>query len=92
MKAGDMNLDIESTIKNILINDLFIGASPNDIGLDDGLRDKLGVDSLGFSELRSQCQYLFDVKIEDTDFVPKNFTSIRTLSNLLNKLRAEKQG
>lgn len=83
-------MDIEATIKTILVSDLFINIPKSEIGLDDGLRNKLGLDSLGFSELRAQCEYLFGVKIEDEDFNPKYFASIRALTNLLNKLLANK--
>lgn len=85
-------MDIETTIKTILVNDLFINVPKSEIGLDDGLRDKLGLDSLGFSELRSQCEYTFEVKIEDADFNPKHFSTIRALTSLLNNLLASKQG
>ncbi len=81
-------MDIETAIKNILVNDLFVHVSLSDIDIDDGLRDKLGVDSLGFSELRAQCQQIFGVQITDDDFNPKNFSSVRSLAGLINKLGA----
>ena len=80
-------MDIESAVKKILVDDLFIDVDQSEIGLDDGLRDVLGLDSLGFTELRAQCEYLFDVKISDEDFVPENFTSVRTVTDLVSRLR-----
>jgi len=78
---------IESTIKKMLVDDVFVSVAPSQIGLDDGLRDVLGLDSLGFVELRSKCEYEFGVTISDEDFVPENFSTVRTLTELVSRLR-----
>jgi len=80
-------VNIETIVKQILIDDLFVDVPPSEIGLDDNLRDVLGLDSLGFTELRTQCEYLFGVVISDEDFVPENFSSVRTLTHLVSRLR-----
>ncbi|BAI73718.1 coronafacic acid synthetase, acyl carrier protein component (plasmid) [Azospirillum sp. B510] len=80
-------MDVENTLKTILIDELFVDLPRSEIGLDDGLRDKLALDSLGFSELRAQCEFEFDIKISNQDFVPENFTSLRTLMALIARLR-----
>jgi acyl carrier protein len=77
---------VEEAIKRILIDDLFVDVPQSEIGLEDGLRDVLGLDSLGFTELRTQCEYLFGVTISDKDFVPENFSSVRTLTRLVSRL------
>ncbi|WP_242910579.1 acyl carrier protein [Actinomadura terrae] len=82
-------MDIEGTIKNVLIDELFVDVRPEEIGLDDGLRATVGLDSLGFTELRVECENRFGVTISDEDFVPENFTSIRSLSELIRRLRKE---
>ncbi|MEU1180202.1 acyl carrier protein [Streptomyces sp. NPDC005820] len=81
-------VNIESSIKRILVDDLFVSVPPSRIGPDDGLRDVLGLDSLGFTELRTQCEYEFGVTISDEDFVPEHFSSVRTLTELVVRLRA----
>jgi acyl carrier protein len=80
-------VNIETTITRILVDDLFVTVPQSDIGFDDGLRDVLGLDSLGFVELRTQCEYAFGVTISDEDFVPENFASVRTLTQLVSRLR-----
>ncbi|MFF5363328.1 acyl carrier protein [Streptomyces scabiei] len=80
--------NIESTIKHILVDDLFITVPPSEIGLDDNFRDVLGLDSLGFTELRTQCEYLFGITISDEDFVPEHFSSVRTLTQLVSLRQA----
>lgn len=79
-------MDVTNTLKTILVDELFVDVPRSEIGLDDGLRDKLGLDSLGFSELRAQCEFILGIKIADEDFVPENFTSLRTLMSLLDRL------
>lgn len=79
-------MNIETTIKRILVDDLFVNVPQAEIGLDDGLRDVLGLDSLGFVELRAQCEYAFGVTISDEDFVPEKFSSVRSLTQLVKRL------
>lgn len=79
-------MNIEKTIKRILVDDLFVSVPQDEIGLDDGLRDVLGLDSLGFSELRTQCEYAFDITISDEHFVPENFSTVRDLTHLVTRL------
>lgn len=81
-------MTIEETIKKILVDDLFVADSPQEIGIDDGLRDELGIDSLGFVELRAQCASRFGVRITDDDFVPTNFGTVRALSAFISDRRS----
>jgi acyl carrier protein len=53
------------------------------------LRNAHGVDSLGFVELRVQCEDLFGVHISDEEFVPENFRSVAEVAALVRRLRAE---
>ncbi|WP_381790192.1 acyl carrier protein [Streptomyces niveus] len=80
-------MSIEESIMRILVDDLFICVPQAQIGLDDGLRDVLGLDSLGFVELRAQCEYTFGVTVPEEEFVPDNFSSVRTLARLVTRLR-----
>jgi acyl carrier protein len=79
--------DVETVIKSILINELFIELPADRLGLDDKLRSDLGVDSLGFVELRVQCEDRFGVQIRDEEFSPENFTSVRTVATLVRDLQ-----
>ncbi|MFD1745545.1 acyl carrier protein [Rhizobium helianthi] len=80
-------MTIEDKIKLILVNELFVEMPVDAIGLEDGLRDQVGLDSLGFSELRAQCEVSFGVSISDEHFIPKHFTSVQTLSALIAELQ-----
>ncbi|MGX1269788.1 acyl carrier protein [Streptomyces phaeoluteigriseus] len=80
---------LEATLKEILVEDLFLDVPAERISDDDGLQDVLGLDSLGFVELRAQCEQRFGVKITDTEFTPLHFRSVRTVAGLVRTLRAE---
>ncbi|MFC4465248.1 acyl carrier protein [Streptomyces xiangluensis] len=80
--------EIEAGIKSVLVNDLFVEVPHERIGPDDSLRDVIGLDSLGFMELRVQCENKFSVSISEEDFAPENFTNIRSIIDLILRLRA----
>jgi acyl carrier protein len=79
--------DIERAIGSILVTDLFVEVPEDRITPDDRLRGDLGLDSLGFVELRVQCENTFGITISDDDFTPENFTSIRTVADLVRTLQ-----
>lgn len=82
---------IENGIRKILSTELFVEVPPEQIGLDDSLRASYGLDSLGFVELRVQCEDMFDVRVSDEDFSPENFHSVRTVADLVRRLQEEGQ-
>ena len=82
-----MDLEIENRLRKVLHNDLFVEASPEEIELDDSLRAVHGLDSLGFTELRVQCEDLFGVRIRDDDFTPDNFQTLRSVADLVRRLK-----
>ncbi|MEK8107764.1 acyl carrier protein [Micromonospora sp. M12] len=82
-------MEIENGIRKILNSELFVEVPPEQIGLDDSLRAAYGLDSLGFVELRVQCEDMFDVRISDDDFTPENFQSVQAVADLVHRLRAK---
>lgn len=85
-----MRDDIIATLRKMIVNDLFVEIAENDIGLDDGLRTVVGLDSVGFVDLRALCEQKFNVEISDDDYTPENFTSIRLLAELIDRLQSHK--
>jgi acyl carrier protein len=82
-----MNDSIVATIRRMLVNDLFVELPEDKIGLDDGLQTVVGLDSIGFSELRILCERKFNVQISDEDYAPENFSSVRRLATLIERLK-----
>ena len=72
----------------MIIDDLYVEIAEDQIGFDDGLRTIVGLDSVGFVELRVLCEQRFNVEINDDDYTPENFTSIRRLAALVDRLQA----
>lgn len=81
-------LDVREVLSS---SSLFSEIPIEQVGEDDGLQSTLGIDSLGFVELRFQCEKKFGIKISDDDFNPENFSSIRSLSRLVEKLLGNKK-
>jgi acetylornithine/N-succinyldiaminopimelate aminotransferase len=77
--------EIAAAIKKMLVTDLFVEVGADEMGLDQSLRDAFGLDSLGFVELRVQCENVFGVRISDEEFNPENFTSIRAVTELIHQ-------
>ncbi len=85
-----MREDIIAGLRKMIVNNLFVEISEDQIGLDDGLRTVVGLDSVGFVELRVLCEQKFNIEINDDDYTPENFTSIRLLANLIDRLQAKR--
>ncbi|MFC5105620.1 acyl carrier protein [Kibdelosporangium philippinense] len=60
--------DIERSIGSMLVTDLFVEIPEDRMTPDDRLRGDLGLDSLGFVELRVQCENTFGITISDAEF------------------------
>ena len=85
-----MREDLIPALRRIVVDDLFVEITEEEIGLDDGLRTVIGLDSVGFVELRVLCEQRFNVEINDDDYIPENFTSIRLLADLIDRLQAKR--
>ncbi|APR84482.1 Hypothetical protein A7982_09831 [Minicystis rosea] len=82
-----MREDTIAKIRRMLVNDLFVEIPEEQIGLNDGLQTVVGLDSIGFSELRILCERKFDVQISDEDYAPENFSSVGRLATLIETLK-----
>ncbi|MGF6534813.1 MULTISPECIES: acyl carrier protein [Paraburkholderia] len=81
--------EIVERLRNIVATRLDVDISPDRIGLTDGFLSVVGIDSVGFIELRYQCEEEFGIRIDENDFVPDNFLNCDVLSGfLLTKLSA----
>jgi len=85
-----MREDLIAALRKMIVDDLFVEIPEDQIGLDDGLRTVIGLDSVGFVELRVVCEQKFNIEINDDDYTPENFTSIRLLAGLIDRLQAKR--
>lgn len=77
---------IESAIKRILVADAYLEVEEDSIALTDELAGDLGLDSLGFTELRIQCERRWDVKIPEGEFNSVRFRSVASVRDLILEL------
>ena len=78
--------NIEDCLRDILIEDLFVDVQKDRILPTYSLRQDLGIDSLGFVELKEQIEKRFRIAISDDDFTPENFSTISSLTGLINRI------
>ena len=78
---------IEDTLRDVLIEDLFVELEKTAILPGASLRRDVGLDSLGFVELREQVEKRFGIVISDDDFTPENFATLSSLSSLIGQRR-----
>lgn len=83
-----MNEALTSNIKKILVTNLFVEIPEEQIGLDDGLQSVIGLDSVGFLELRVICEDQFKIRISDEDFNADSFRTVNQLAALIANLQA----
>ena len=82
-------MNIAASIRDILVTDVFVEVPVDEMHDDDSLRDVYGLDSLGFVELRVQCEKRFGVTITTDDFTPENFATVGDLTALVDRLRQD---
>lgn len=82
-----MNEALTSSIKKILVTNLFVEIPEDQIGLDDGLQSVIGLDSVGFLELRVICEDQFKIRISDEDFNADSFRTVNQLASLISNLQ-----
>lgn len=79
-----MTSSIEDRLRDILIEDLFVEFGKDSILATASLRQDLGIDSLGFVELKAQVEKRFGIAISEDEFTPENFSTISSLTSLIN--------
>lgn len=80
--------DFYAEMRELLVNDLFVELPADEIGVQDSLRDVVGVDSLGFAEIMATLEDKYGIKIEDGEFSPENFGTLERLADLVERKTA----
>lgn len=76
---------IEDDLRDILIADLFVEFEKERILSTHSFRQDLGIDSLGFVELKEQVERRFGIVISEDDFTPENFATVASLTSLITR-------
>lgn len=83
--------NIEDCLRDILINEIFLDVSKERILSTQSLRVDLGLNSLGFVELKHQVENHFEVSISEDDFNPENFSTISALADLIKRCQSTRE-
>lgn len=89
MSAGTANT--ADTIKKILVSKVYVEIPMSQMDENASLRDVFGVDSLGFVELRAQCEDEFDITIPDDELTMESFSTIALVAAIVDRILAEKR-
>lgn len=79
--------EIIEKIKTILSNELYLDIPMERLGLDDSLKEIAGLDSIGFTELRFQCEETFHFHVTDAEFIPDHFGTLNKLATFIETKR-----
>jgi len=77
------NTAIETKLKEMIVERLFLSVAPADIVTDASLVDAYGVDSVCLLELVVGLEEAFGIVIEDGDFDVRNFISVAALRDFV---------
>ena len=75
--------EIIRVLKGILVDDLFVADSPDDIDVEVSLDNDLGLDSVGFVELGTLVSETFNIRIADSDVGEGHFASVNRLADFI---------
>lgn len=74
---------VETKLKDMIVERLFLNVAPADIAVDASLVDAYGVDSVCLLELVVGLEEAFGIVIEDSDFDVRNFISVAALRDFV---------
>lgn len=78
------NADIETKLKAMIVERLFLQIKPEAITTDASLTEAYGVDSVSLLELVVGLEEVFGVQIEDGDFNIAHFSSVAALRDFVS--------
>ena len=71
---------IESQIKELMVERLFLKVSPEEIGDEEVLMDAYGLDSVNLFELVAGLEEVYDITFEDDDFDLELFKNVASIA------------
>ena len=79
---------VENLIVRFIAEEILRGASPNDLSVDQPLLEDGVLDSIGLQDLVTFLETDLSITLDDEHLVPENFESVRTIVELVERVRA----
>jgi acyl carrier protein len=76
---------IEERLKSMIVERLFLKIEPSDIGDEDELMEKLGIDSVQIFEIVVGLEEEFEVFFEEDEFDIETFKSVKSIAEAVRK-------
>ena len=78
----------ESAVRDYLLTEVLYDRNLQELPADENLIDKGLLDSLAILKVVTFCEEQFGVTIPDTEVLPDNMESVRTIAALVERVRA----
>ena len=78
-----MEKSVEDTLRQMMVERLFLNIKPEEITLDAKLMDAYGIDSVQIAELVVGTEATFDISFDDDDFDPTQFDTLGHIAELV---------
>lgn len=72
--------EVEARIKRLLVEELNLDISPEEIPSDDPLIEGLGMDSAGILAVVSSLEEEFDIELEDDEITRETFETVASIA------------
>jgi acyl carrier protein len=80
-----MSEDVESQVKDLIVERCFLSIAPEDIEDEQRLSDDIGLDSIQILEVVVGLEEVFGIAFEDADFDIANFTTVASIADYVRR-------
>jgi acyl carrier protein len=84
-----MSENVETAIKEMIVERLFLDVAPDDIGDEDHLMEKYDIDSVRLFEIVIGIEEVFGVVIDEADFDVEVFRDVKSIAEYVRTKQAE---
>jgi acyl carrier protein len=85
-------LNINERVKQTVVEALMLDIAPEELGDDENLSEKLGLDSVGFLEVLTALEDEFDVEIKNPGLTRLSAPTVRKLAEVVSQAQGERDG
>ena len=81
--------ELRKKIKEMIVERLFLDVSPDDIGDDDNLSERFGVDSVNLFEIVVGLEEVFGISLADEELSVEAFSTVAKIAAVVERKLAE---